>query len=334
MTEKIKLLINLPPTFHTDGRLQVTWQRLAPYAEIRTTSHDTLEQILPDLPWAEAILMWAWPELTEAHLKTAPGLRFLGQINTTKTTVKACLNCHIAQSEVRGCWSPAVAEMALLLMMDGLRRVSEFHMQMRAGTEPWIGQFPADIDGRERRLAGRTVGIIGFGGIGQHLAGLLKPFNVRLLAHDPFLPEEVFERHQAMRTGVDEMVRAVDVLVLAATNHENARGILGRAQIEALPKDAVLVNIGRSMLVDMPALAERLGRGDLIAMLDVFDQEPLPLDSPLRSLPNTYLTPHRAGGLMQTITLGLGWLIDDLEAHLAGKPLRFGVTEAQLPSFP
>jgi phosphoglycerate dehydrogenase-like enzyme len=205
---------------------------------------------------------------------------------------------------------------------------------MRAGSETWVNNFPVDIDERERQLTGRTVGIIGFGGIGQRLAELLAPFRVNLLVHDPFMPDAVIERFQAKRTPVDEMARAVDVLVLAATNHESARGILGREQIEALPKDAVLVNIGRSMLVDMPALAERLSRGDLVAMLDVYDREPLEADSPFRSLPNTYLTPHRAGGVLESVLRALDWLTSDLEALLEGRPLRFAVTKAMMASFP
>jgi phosphoglycerate dehydrogenase-like enzyme len=105
-------------------------------------------------------------------------------------------------------------------------------------------------------------------------------------------------------------------------------------EIAALRQDAVLVNIGRSMLVDMPALVERLKQGNLIAMLDVFDQEPLEADSILRSLPNTYLTPHRAGGVLESVVRALTWLADDLQAFLDGKPRQYAVTEAMLPSLP
>jgi phosphoglycerate dehydrogenase-like enzyme len=84
----------------------------------------------------------------------------------------------------------------------------------------------------------------------------------------------------------------------------------------------------------MPALQERLAQGDLIALLDVFDREPLEADSPFRSLPNTYLTPHRAGGLIVSVERALRMLSTDLEAFLAGTGLRYAVTEDQLVSFP
>jgi phosphoglycerate dehydrogenase-like enzyme len=86
------------------------------------------------------------------------------------------------------------------------------------------------------------------------------------------------------------------------------------------------------MLLDMPALARRLAQGDLIAMLDVFDREPLETDSPLRSLPNTYLTPHRAGGLVESIERAFSMLIGDLEAHLSGAPRRYELTPQAMAS--
>jgi phosphoglycerate dehydrogenase-like enzyme len=334
MEQKIHLLVNLPPTFFSHRQLAPYWERAARIADIRQRSWNTMEEMAPELPWCEAILMWAWPAFEKADLALAPGLKYMGQINSVKRTVKACLETGIPISEARLCWSPAVAEMALTLALAGLRRTSEYHCAMRQGTETWVGQFPAEIDVRERSLSGRPVGIVGFGGIGQRLAELLEPFHVDLRVYDPYIPEAVIERFQAHRSGLMELVQESDVVVLCATNQESARGIIGRPQIEALRKDAVLINVGRSMLVDMPALQERLKQGDLVAMLDVFDQEPLEADSPLRSLPNTYLTPHRAGGLIESVALSLEWLIGDLEAVLEGKPRICAVTEAMMPSFP
>ena len=91
-----------------------------------------------------------------------------------------------------------------------------------------------------------------------------------------------------------------------------------------------MVNVARAALIDEAALQARVEGGDLIAALDVFDQEPLAADSPWRGLPNVYLTPHRAGGLIASLLRNIHWLIDDLEAHLAGQPRRHAVTEAMI----
>ena len=329
-----RLLVNLPPTFFTTPAFQPEMQRLAALSDLRVTSHNTRDELLPDLRWADAVIMWAWPALSAEALATCPRLKFLGAINTNQATAHACFQRGIAISEVRACWSPAVAEMGLGLMLDGLRRISEHHYSMRTSSGEWVDAFPEEIDPRERQLTGRAVGILGFGGIGQRLAQLLEPFQVTLRIYDPYIPDAIAEKYHAEKTSVMDVVANSDVVVLCAANNEGARHLLGCDEIQALRKDAVLVNIGRSMLVDMDALAERLQQGDLIAMLDVFDREPLEDDSPLRRLPNTYLTPHRAGGIHESVHRALTWLADDLENHLAARPLKYAVTEQMLVSLP
>lgn len=329
-----RLLVNLPETFFDQPELAPTFSRLRSMAEVRTTSHDELTPMLPDLRWAEAVLMWAWPVFGEEVLRDLPDLRFVGQINTTARMAAGCLQLGIAHSEVRHAWSPAVAEMALALMLAGLRHTSEYHIAMRSGTEKWVDRFPADIDARERELTGRTVGIVGFGRIGQRLAELLQPFEVDLRIHDPHLPAEVAHRYSARPMAVHDLAAAADVVVLCAANTEEARHLFDARAIVALRPDAVLVNVGRSLLIDMQALTARLERGELVAMLDVFDREPLEPDSPLRRLPNAFLTPHRAGGVLSSVVRAMDWLAADFEAFAAGRPLRHAVTEPMLASFP
>ncbi len=96
--------------------------------------------------------------------------------------------------------------------------------------------------------------------------------------------------------------------------------------------NVVLVNVARAVLVDTSALVERLKCGDLFAALDVFDKEPLELDSELRLLPNAYLTPHRAGGIMASVQRILNYLIDDIEAVISERPRQHALMESMLPS--
>lgn len=332
--DKLHILVNLPPTFFTHPMLKAHFKRLSGLGTVRKTSSNTLPEMVRDAVWADVILMWAWPAFTDEFLADKRRLRFLGAINTTQTTVKACFRKGVAVSEARHCWSPAVAEMALTLILAGLRKTSAYHAAFRTGAEAWVNDFPADIDPLERELAGLPVGIVGFGGIGQRLAELLQPFHNPIRIYDPFLPAEVAHKFGVQPTPLLELIRASDVVVLCAANTENARNLLGRREIAALRKNAVLVNVGRSLLVDMAALQARLEKGDLIAMLDVFDREPLEKDSPLRALPNAFLTPHRAGGVMTSVQRALTMLTDDLEAFLAGKERRCAFTERMLNSIP
>lgn len=330
---KRRLLVNLPKGFFTAPSLEPHFRRLSSFCDVRTRSHDTVAQFEPDLAWPEAIIMWAWPVLADRELTAARDLRFIGQINTTQRAARAALARGITLSEVRRCWSPAVAELALGLALSGLRRISAHHIAMRAGDEPWVKDFPTEIDPTERQLTGRAVGIVGFGGIGQRLAELLAPFGVALQVYDPFVPAAVVERFRARAVGMDDLVRESEVVVLCAASNEGARHLLDERRIGMLRAHAVLVNVGRSMLVDMAALERRLRRGDLVAMLDVFDKEPLEAESPLRRLPNAFLSPHRAGGILESVERALAMLGDDLGAFIDGRPLSHAVTEDMLPSF-
>jgi phosphoglycerate dehydrogenase-like enzyme len=203
---------------------------------------------------------------------------------------------------------------------------------MRAGTEPWVRRFPTDVDPRERELTGRPVGIVGFGRVGRRFAELLAPFRCPLRVVDPFVAGETLAAHGAERVELTEMIEGSDVVVLCAASNAGTRHLLGRNEIARFRPDAVLVNVARAALVDTDALAERLRRGDLFAAIDVFDREPLERDSALRSLPNAYLTPHRAGGVMASVRRILAWLIDDLESVLAGAEREHALTEAMIPS--
>ncbi len=334
MAEKQKLLINLPKGFFVHPMLQKVFTRFAYLAEVRQTSHDTADQIREDLAWADAVVMWAWPTLDEELLKDAPNLKFAGHINDGAQGVRAKIKSGIAVSEARHGWSPAVAEMALTLMLAGLRQSSAFHIAMRDGDEGWVEDFPGDIDVRERQLTGKSVGIVGFGGIGQRLAELLAPFNNTIRIYDPFLPESVAKEKEVMPVELEDLLTQSDVVVLCAANNSGTENLMGAEQIAMLRKDAVLVNVGRASLVDTSALIKRLETGDITAMLDVFDQEPLATDDPIRKLPNAFLTPHRAGGIMESVVRILEMLADDYEAWLEDKPRQYAITENDLHKLP
>ena len=331
--EKKKLHINLPDPFFKHDQLKGRFDALKEKYEVRTSSYNTHEEFQPDLAWPDAILMWSWPKFRDEEFATAKNLKFQGQINTTRTTAEAALKAGVPMSEARHCWSPAVSEMALTLILAGLRKTSQFHMEMRQGTESWVDAFPTDIDPQERRLTGRSVGIVGFGRIGQGLADLLAPFHVKLKIYDPYLPAFVATQYNATLTSVEDICATSEVVVLCAANTDDAEKVVNASHINALQPGAILVNVGRSMLIDMDALLKRLQKGDITAMLDVFDQEPLEADSPFRTLKNAYLTPHRAGGIMESITYALDVLVADMEAQFAGKELKFQVKESALPCF-
>lgn len=332
MSEKRNLLLNLPPTFFAHEDLRNEFNGLRELSVVRTRSHDTLDAIRSDLTWADAVIMWSWPDFSSGFLREVGGLSFVGQLNASRQTAESCLELGIPLSEARHCWSPAVAEYALALMLNGLRRVSDFHAAMRAGNESWVRAFPADVDPRERELTGACVGLIGFGAIGRRLAELLEPFRVDLRVHDPFVPADVIAAKGGRKVALEELLAESTITVCCAANAAANTHMIDQAQLERLKPGAILINVARSMLFDTPALIERARRGDITLILDVFDREPLEADSVLRDLPNVYCSPHRAGGILASVRRGIRMLTDDYRSHRAGRPLAHLVDREMLVS--
>ncbi|MCW8130998.1 MAG: hypothetical protein KIS92_11670 [Planctomycetota bacterium] len=329
---KPNLLVNLPGGFFASPILKAAFARLRARAKLRFRSHDTQDQIAPDLAWADAVIMWSWPRYTPELLAAAPRLRFGGHLDIAQSSARLALERGMAVSVSRKGFSPAVSEMALALILGTLRKTSDYHAAMRAGREPWVTKFPDEIPADERQLTGRRVGIIGFGAVGQRLGELLAPFHCTLRVYDPHLPAEVLARFNAEGVPLKALLKQSEIVVVSAASNEGSRKLIGRAEIAALPKGAVFVNVARAALVDTAALVARLKKGDLYAALDVFDREPLERNHPLRKLPNAYLTPHRAGGLNESVARILGYLVDDFEAHLDGRPRQHPLLERMIPS--
>ena len=174
--EKFHLLINLSEGFFRLPALAPVFESLRAVADVRQGSWESEEELLPQLQWANAVLMWSWPRLTDQLLDQCPNLRFCAHIDLSQATARTLLARGLPVSVSRSGFSPAVSEMALTLILSTLRRTPTHQARMGQGTERWVRRFPEEIDPDERQLTGRRVGLVGFGAIGQRLAELLAPF--------------------------------------------------------------------------------------------------------------------------------------------------------------
>ena len=180
----------------------------------------------------------------------------------------------------------AAAEHTLALMLALLRRIPTADASLRRGE--WER---GALTGAELRH--RTLGIIGLGKIGKAVARRAAAFEMRVLAHDPYLTEEQAAEHSAKLVGLLELLQRADVITVHVPLTTQTRGLIGEAQIQAMKRGAILLNVARGGIVDEPALARALRDGHLGgAALDVYSAEPMAADNPLRDAPNTVLTPH------------------------------------------
>ncbi|GAB3279859.1 hydroxyacid dehydrogenase [Kineosporia babensis] len=170
---------------------------------------------------------------------------------------------------------------------------------------------------------GLTIGVVGFSRIGRRVVRLITQNlrEVTCLVADPYAEQAAVEAAGAELTSLEAILPRVDILTLHAPDLPSTRQMIGAQQLAALPEHCCVINTARGALIDTAALTEECRRGRLNAMLDVTDPEPLPLDSPLRTLPNVMLTPHIAGSTgSETIRMSEGAL-DELERLVTGRPL-------------
>lgn len=209
--------------------------------------------------------------------------------------------------------TPGVAELGLALVLDVARRVTANDRYLRAGR--WLSEGNPPL---ARTLAGKRIGILGLGRIGCAVARRLEPFEVEICYHGRTRRGDVGYAY------VDDLVamaRQVDCLIVACLGGPTTKGLVSREVIEALGPEGWLINIARGSVVDEPALADALLDGRLgAAGLDVFAAEPNVPDALIR-LDNVVLQPHQGSATEETRGAMGQLVIDNLEAHFAGRPL-------------
>lgn len=186
-----------------------------------------------------------------------------------------------------------VAELGLALALDLARDVVEADLAFRQGKELWGG----DGNKTARLMSGSDIGIVGFGDLGKMLSRLLAGFRVRVRVYDPWLPPSVIREHGVAPASLDEVLSQSDfIFVVAAVTSEN-EGFLGAEAFASMRKGAIFILLSRASVVDFPALMAAVGRGQILAASDVFPQEPLAPDHPVRTMPRFLRSAHRAGAL-------------------------------------
>ena len=213
-------------------------------------------------------------------------------------------------------YGPMVAEMALGMAIAAARGIVSGHRDFAAGQEVYLYASNRTAF----TLYDQPVGFIGFGGLAQSLKPLLAPFRCPIQVYDPWLPANFISERGCAPVSLQELLTTARVIfVLAIPSNEN-KAMLDRELLSLIRPDAVLVLISRSHLVDFDALTELLHQGRFRAAIDVFPQEPLAANHPIRSAPNTILSAHRAGTVWQDMHSIGRMVVDDLEAMLAGLP--------------
>jgi len=275
---------------------------------------------------ADAVIVAA-TRFTDAHLAAACGLRLVQHqgVGWQDTVAWQGLGARgIALATTPEGTTGPVAEMAVLLALAALRRLPFADAELRRGQ--WHVNALRPVS---RSLAGRVVGYVGFGRIGQAAAERFAAFGTSGLYFDP---QGALSTAEEARLGVrravslEALLTEADIVSLHLPVTPATRNILDAAAIARMRPGAVLVNTARGGLLDEAALAAALRSGHLLAAgLDVFEQEPPPADHPLLGLQNVVLTPHISAGTRDAFEEKLTAALGNVEAFFAGRPIRNAV---------
>jgi phosphoglycerate dehydrogenase-like enzyme len=215
-----------------------------------------------------------------------PDLRILAQTgnHAYHVDLAAAREHGVVVAKAAGGFSAGAAELAIGLAIAVLRGIPAADAAVKAGA------WPTPV-GRE--LSGKTLGIVGLGRIGRHVAKIGRAFDMRVLSWTRRPDAAVAASVGAEPCELDELLRAADVVSIHATLAPETRGLLDARRLSLMKPSAVLINTARGPIVDEHALVEALrDRRIAGAGLDVFDTEPLPAGHPLTRLPTVVLTPH------------------------------------------
>jgi D-3-phosphoglycerate dehydrogenase len=248
---------------------------------------DELERALAD---AHALIVRSETRVTAELLARGPNLRVVARAGTgvDNIDVHAATRLGIAVMNAPGANTVSAAEHAMGLLLAQARHIPWAAEAMRRGE--WDRKR---FEGTE--LRGKTIGIVGLGRIGSHVAQLARAFGMQVVGHDPYLSPERAAELQVKLLPLDQLLGQADVVTLHVAHTEQTHHLINAERLRLMKPTAVLVNTARGELVDELALAEavrekRIGG----AAIDVFAVEPLPADAPLRKLDRVILTPHLA----------------------------------------
>jgi D-3-phosphoglycerate dehydrogenase len=258
------------------------------------------------------IIITHFAPVTGEVIEKAKSLEVIGCLRggCENINVEAASKRNIVVFNNSGRTANAVAEFALAHMLALSRNTSIGYHALQNG-QWWKPETnPSEI-------YGSTIGLIGFGAVSQKLSERLKGFNVKILAYDPYIPDEILAEYGAKRVELKELLSQSDFVSLHSRLTPETQNIIGETELKLMKPTAYLINTARADLIDRDALIKALQTKQIKgAALDVFWQEPLSKDDPLLKLNNVSLTPHLAGATMQTGQRTLTLLFESMQEFL------------------
>lgn len=285
-------------------------------SEDRQMSAEEVERYLPD-----TVLIFGQTDMPRERLDRAPRLKAIINVESNflpNVDYQACVERGIWVITPASAFASPVAEASLAMALDLARGITAADRAFRQGTE----RYGLEGNSETFRFAGAPVGIIGFGDLGRELRELIRPFRNTVRVFDPWLPKEIVERLDCLPSTLDELLRESQVVFVFASVTSENEGFLGKKEFASMKPGAAFLLMSRAAVVDFPAMLEAAASGHIRVATDVFPDEPVKADDPIRRAPGILLSAHRTGGTSDAFyTLG-SMAVADAELIMKGLPPR------------
>lgn len=304
---------------YTENPGDLSWAGFEKLGEVTVYDRTPAKEIAARIADAQAVITNKTP-ITAQTLDACPGVRYIGVLATGYNVVDtaACKARGIPVCNIPTYGTDAVAQYVFALLLEVCHHVGHHSDAVHAGR--WVQSRDFCFwDTPLIELSGKTLGIIGFGRIGQATAKIAKAFGMRVLA---------YARHQSEQghkladyVSLDELLTRSDIVSLHCPLTEQTQGMINAASIAKMKNGAILINTGRGPLVNEADLRQALDSGKLTAAaVDVVSTEPMPKDCPLLGAKNCIITPHIAWAPKESRQRLMDIAVDNLARFLAGAP--------------
>jgi phosphoglycerate dehydrogenase-like enzyme len=330
--DKHNVLITTPQPLRADVLSEEALAELRRFAHV-TLNEDgrnwTAQEIGEKLPGNEAMLA-SWDltqiRLTSDVLAGADRLRIIAYAagSVKPWITEAVYERGIVVAHAASRIADSVAEYTLLLALLGLRRPHDIGRGIQSGT-PQTGRGLPTYD-----LAGKKIGLLGMGYVGQRTASLFRAVGAEVWAYDPYLPSERAAELGIRTAKLEELLAQCKVVSVHLPSTEETHHMLGARQLALIRDGAIFINTARPWVVDQEALIKELATGRFWAALDVTEPDPAPPDHPLRRMDNVFYTPHIAGPTTEARRELMGLMIGEVKRFFDGQPLQFQITLEKL----
>ncbi|REE07327.1 D-3-phosphoglycerate dehydrogenase [Paraburkholderia sp. BL27I4N3] len=289
--------------------------------EVIVASDASEDALIEQIGDATAMVVRGAAPITARVLDAAPNLRVMGRTGVGYDTidVDAATARGIPLVYTPGVGARAVAEAGMTFMLALCKRTLEWDAQLKRGN--WDSRY--QMQGGD--LDGKTLGIVGFGRIGQALAQMTKPFEMKVIAYDPFADAAQATQDDIELVNLDELLERSDFVSLHCPQTPETRGLINGARIAQMRRGAFLINLARGGVIEsLDVLHQGLASGQLAGVaLDVFDPAPPDIEHPLFKMANCITSPHSMATTLGAMTRIFKSMTDDMLSILAGEAPRF-----------